>query len=324
MISTLESIDGTHKIFRYPLVNGKLKGIIFCDVNGTYVWLHSIIRRSISIVFPWVTDVDSLVKNYLRGFKLGTSWREFYRMYGIYVLGINSWTDPLVYGQDFLDHHKQEIDQPGSEYYEIANRFLQTFDLVASEVVKDEYLERPKSFADMRIKPINHLANIWVREGYLVVGMSANPIKYIQQVCKYAGLAQFFPFCVTDTHIFGLKEYKMDYFTDWLESQGIPVPFDKVKVVGDSLTGDIQSLLRFKWLEEKDGKGPVSGSGLLVLNNEGEFKEVIQKVRHDSDLSTMTKKFSVEAILLDHVPLTDNIPQMDGPDKKKFIRKIEI
>ncbi len=323
--SHLERVDGTYTTFRFPLQpNGQVKGVVFCDVNGTYVWLLSILREAISIVFPWVPDVDELLKVYLAGFKLGTSWREFYRMYGIYVLKMKTWKDPLVYENDFVKLHEHEIDQPGSSYYQIADRFLTQFDYVASGVVRRQYEENPQHFAGMKIKPINRLAELLLRSGYVVVGMSANPRRYIQAICKYMGLADFFIDCATDSDIFGRKEYKMEYLRKWLHERGIEVPLDRIMVVGDSITGDLGSALRFKWLVDGQGGGSkVDAYGLLVVKDEDEFNEACTKIALDPELQTLVRTFRMDAIRLDLVTTSNHgTPNLASRYRKTFLQRL--
>lgn len=67
--------------------------IAFFDIDKTLAHLDVLYRDAIHMLFPEV-DRDELIKNFLAGFKLGNSFREFDRMYQIYVLGKREYSDP--------------------------------------------------------------------------------------------------------------------------------------------------------------------------------------------------------------------------------------
>ncbi|MEK7651839.1 MAG: HAD family hydrolase [Patescibacteria group bacterium] len=312
--SELEDLNGENPDIDIELgSDGLPRAMAFFDIDKTFTHLQPVYMEAVPQLFPQEVDAVKLWKVYEAGFKLGTSWREFYRMYGIYVLGKKEWIDPEVYTEQFMKPHIGEIDNPGNEYYEIADSYLKKFDMLATAAIQRQYSENPAAFEETKIRPIFHLAKLYKRLKIPMFGMSANPRNFVRQASKVLGLSEYFIDCASDTDVPGAKEYKIDYLIQKAKQKGIPIPYSKLIVVGDSISGDIGSGIRFKKLAEStSGQGhtnsadEISVHGLLVAADQGDVDSARAKIQQDADLAEMAESMNIQAIRTDLVEETTN------------------
>ena len=97
------------------------------------------------------------------------------------------------------------------------------------------------------------------------------------------------------------------------KQKGIPIPYSKLIVVGDSISGDIGSGIRFKKLAEStSGQGhtnsadEISVHGLLVAADQGDVDSARAKIQQDADLAEMAESMNIQAIRTDLVEETTN------------------
>ena len=271
--SELERPDNSRAVIDVELSGDKPKQLIFWDIDGTLLDLAEIYKPIRQAMWPKAVARDGLEevsRVHLAGFCLGTMWRELYRMHAIYELNKIEWKDVSLYENEFLSPGKpgEKIDEAGDYYHQLADDMLNQFDEAAVSAIASEYERNPTLFVNVRIKPTWDLLQSYNHKGLLMVGMSANPRRFIQAVCKYCGLADYLIDCASDTDVPGLKEHKMKYLSDKLEVRGLIVPYDNLLIIGDSLNGDIASGPRFTSLirEQKPG-ARARVRGILIVED---------------------------------------------------------
>ncbi len=189
------------------------------------------------------------------------------------------------------------IDELGDPLHIKCDKILEEFDTIAADTVERQAKENPEFFEEAKIKPVYKLNALYKRLGVVMVGMTANPKKFANALCKYAGLGEFFMDCATDTDVPGKKEYKMQYLIKQLEEMGIKIPYDKLLVIGDSPIGDVASGSRFKKLK-KDDHPETSVSGIVINGNEEDLAVAIKKL-----IDEKINDININAIDTSKVPL---------------------
>ncbi len=319
--SNLEKADGSFENFSIKLdKDGKPPLIVFEDIDKTLLHLEPTYNEIRKSMWPDAVKKDGLEnfsKVHLDGFRLGTMWCELYHMYAIYSLGKEEWKDADIYAKDFLASGKkgEHIDEPGNIYHEISNRLLEKFDDIASETVEKQAKENPEFFEKSKIKSVYKLNTLYKKSGVVVVGMTANPKKFANALCKYAGLAESFMDCATDTDIGVTKEYKMKWLIKKLEQKGIKIPYDKLLIIGDSPIGDVGNASRFQKLEVIEHP-EVSASGIVINGNDKDLENAIEKLSKINDIN-------INAFDYSKVPEDINgNPQLYSKDRKEFYTEI--
>ena len=264
------------RIARGP--DGKPPAAAFFDIDLTFLELEEVLYPEVRRrLWPNIEHVD---KVHLAGFRLGTMFKEMYRMKMLndypYDRRYASWADENAYEADFLANEGVHINEPGDSYHEMAAAELARFDAVATQVVKEVREQHPESFEQGKIGPVYQLAEEYRRLGVPIVGMTANPRGFILEILKDTGLSEIFFECATDDDVPGDKEYKMLWLIEKMEQAGIPVPYDHIEVIGDSVTGDVGSGPRFEQLMRvKQPAKKVITHGLLIVESE----EALSKAR---------------------------------------------
>jgi len=326
--SSLERPDGSKAEFGVELLaDGKPKALAFFDVDKTLVHLDPVYKEAIHELFPQDVDLDHGLKIYKAGFQLGSSWAEMVRMRGIYLEGKKHWEDSKVFETERFQTQSQreEVNLTGSELHAIADGLLHQFDEIASQVIGRQYESNPQSFEKAKIQPIYHLTEIYKRLGVPMVCMSANPGKFIKSVCKYMGLADYFIEAASDWDVEGDKEHKIDYLVERLKAKGLPIPYDRMIIVGDSIKGDIGAGWRYKdRLHDVNGNGPVDVKGVLVVDDEQALAAAEAKVANEPELQTMLESFEVEAFNLSKVTYSpQGTPNIGGQHRKGFLSHLK-
>ena len=276
--------------------DGKPKLVVFEDIDKTLLHLEPTYNEIRKNMWPEAVEkdgIEAVSKVHLDGFRLGTMWRELYRMYAIYTLGKVEWKDANIYAEEFLAPGKdgENIDTPGDIYHEQSDELLKKFDDIAEKTVEDQAKTNPNFFDDAKIKQTYKLNSLYKRLGVVVVGMSANPRKFINALCKYTGLADSFLDCATDTDVSGTKEYKMQWLIKRLEEKGLSIPYDRLLVIGDSPLGDVGSASRFQKLVKHEHP-EVSASGIVIIESDEEMKSAIDKLNETTDINIHTLDYT--------------------------------
>ncbi|HEV7702076.1 MAG TPA: HAD family hydrolase [Candidatus Paceibacterota bacterium] len=299
-ISTMEGPDGSSKSLSISIeADGKPKFVVFEDIDKTLLHLEPTYNEIRKAMWPEAVAKDGLegfTKVHLDGFQLGTMWRELYRIYAIYDLGKEEWKDENIYAKEFLAPGKdgENIDEPGDKYYKFANELLEKFDTIAAQTVETQAKENPELFEKAKIQAMYRLNTQYVRLGIPVLGMSANPRKFIEAICKYTGLSEQFLDCATDTDVPGTKEHKMKWLVERLEKQGLSVPYGRFLVIGDSPMGDVGSASRFQALVA-DEHPEVSASGIVIIKGDEELEIAAKKLESVKDINIHTFDYTKSA-----------------------------
>lgn len=320
--SSLENARGGHENIKIKLgEDGKPRLLVFEDIDKTLLHLEPTYNEIRKNMWPDAVAQDGLEefsKVHLDGFRLGTMWRELYRIHAIYDLGKEEWKNVNTYMEEFLAPGKEgeHIDEPGNQYYEISNKLLEDFDNIAATTVERQAKEDPNFFESAKIGPMYKLNTLYKRLEIPVVGMSANPRKFIEAICKYTGLAENFIVCATDTDVSGTKEYKMQWLTKQLEEKGLPVPYDSLLVIGDSPVGDVGSASKYKQLVKSEHP-EISASGIVIIENEKDLEYAVEKLKEiKEDINIHTFDYT-------KVPTDKNgDPMLFSKNRGKFLNRL--
>lgn len=300
--SELEHKDGDKKDIKIELMeNGMPRALVFFDIDGTLAHLGIIHNQAIQKIFP-KEDPKELEETYYRGFRLGNSFREFDRMRGIYIDGKIEWKDPDYYYKNRFLPNRSEIDEPGNLSHDIAADILKEYGAIASKICDELYKTNPEEFTKSNIEPTFLLAEMFSRLGIPMVGFTANAKVLVEKLAKYLNLSDIFLDIATDEIMAGGgKEITIHYLINKLEAKGIKVPKKHLIFVGDSLRGDIGSILIAR---EKDID--LIGEGILVLKDKHALIEIKKQINEDPKLIELVRSMDVHAFVLEEVPLDEN------------------
>lgn len=261
--------------------DGKVPMTAFFDIDLTFLNLEELLYPKLRrLLWPNI-DSSKVDEIHLGGFRLGTMFKEMYRMKMLndFPEEYKKWENAEVYENEFLSADGKNINDPEDDYHKIATTELKRFDEIATQVAKEIYEQNPESYDKAKIGPIFQLAEEYKRLGIPMVGMTANPRGFILEILKYTGLADKFIECATDDDVSGDKEHKMKWLIEKLEQDNIPVSYDRLEVIGDSITGDVGSGPRFEHLMSKERPGlKVKTHGLLIVENELALSKARQKL----------------------------------------------
>ncbi len=298
--------------------DGTAKAVAFFDIDETLAHLRPIYERAIPKVFP-NEDPVKLFEIFYKGFKLGNSYREFDRMYQIYINKKSEWIDSERYRNERLLPFQKEIDGVGFEAHEVAAEYAQKYGVIAEKTTREIAENNPSVFKDASIAPIMTLAAYYKQLGIVMVGMTANAKVFIQELAKHIGLSHFFIDIATDeTMEGGGKEIAIKKLIESLEIFGIPVPKERLIFVGDSIRGDIGSGVRFHELY-KD----YSGKGILVVKNKTELISVEHAVNEDPLLRHIADITDLHVFSVADVPKNpEGSPSLLSRDQDHFYHKL--
>ena len=110
--SKMQKANGNFESFSIKLdKDGKPPLIVFEDIDKTLLHLEPTYNEIRTAMWPKAVEMDGLEevsRVHLAGFRLGTMWRELYRMHAIYELGKTEWKDADLYAKEFLAKGMQE------------------------------------------------------------------------------------------------------------------------------------------------------------------------------------------------------------------------
>ena len=181
------------------------------------------------------------------------------------------------------------------------------------------FKEHADEFENSKIQPIFHLTKLYHALGIPMFGMTANGKELVKVIAKYLNLSDIFVDIATDeTMVGGGKEIAIPKLLEILERKGVPVPKDRLVIVGDSLRGDIGSGDKFKNMQ--DG---IQVKGILVLENKEALKETLSQINSNPELKKIVEGIDTEAFVVEDVPLDrDGSPLFFSRYRKDFLTKL--
>ncbi len=298
--------------------DGKTRAMAFFDIDGTLAHLDMIHGEAIRRLFP-NEEVKELEDTYYKGFRLGNSFREFDRMYGIYIDGHTEWKDPEYYFKNRFIPFAKEIDESGNEAHDIAVDCLEKYGKAAAEIADEIYKNNPEKFKETNIQPIFFLAKMYSRLGIPMVGFTANAKVFVEKIAQYLGLAELFIDIATDeTMAGGGKEIAIRKMIEVVEGKGVRVPKDRLIFVGDSIRGDIGSSLLANIQDEE-----IHGQGILVLKDKKALIEIKKQINEDKDINQLVRSMDIEALVVEDVPLdAKGNPMLFSFGRNSFLEKL--
>ena len=317
--SNLSGLNGEKsEINIETMEDGKPRAMAFFDIDGTLAHLDMIHGEAIKRLFP-NEEGKELEETYYKGFRLGNSFREFDRMYGIYIDGHSEWKDPEYYFQNRFIPHKQEIDEKGYEAHDIAVDCLEKYGKIAGDIADEIYKNNPEKFKETNIQPIVHLAQMYSRLGIPMVGFTANAKVFVEKIAKYLGLSELFIDIATDeTMAGGGKEIAIHKMIKEVESKGISVPKNRLIFVGDSIRGDIGSSLLAN-TEDKE----IQGQGVLVLKDKKALIEIKKQINENPEINKLTRAMKINALTVEDVPVDEKgNPMLFSFGRNNFLEKL--
>ena len=187
------------------------------------------------------------------------------------------------------------------------------------DIESELYKQNPEEFEKSNVTPIFKLAQMYFRLGIPMVGFTANARVFVDKLAKYLKLSDIFLDIATDeTMVGGGKEIAIHHLIDKLESKGIPIPKDRLIFVGDSLRGDIGTMLT----AQKQNK-EIHGHGILVLKNKDALIEIERQINADPKLRHIVDSIDVHGLVVSDVPLDEKgKPMFLSRFREQFLRKL--
>ena len=313
--SELENLNGSRVELPVKIAeDGKARAMAFFDIDGTLAELRFIHDRAISQLYP-NHDPQEVAETFFNGYKLGNSYREHWRMHGIFNEGRKDWQDPEIY-LAWLKDHQQEVDAPGHQFHDLAAGYLKRYGEVAVKIVEETAKTEPEKFKTAINQPIFHLAELYRRLGIPMVLMTANEKNLAQAMAKQLNLGEMFLDLATDeTMEGGGKEKAMNYLMNRLAQKGVPVPTDRLIVVGDSLRGDVGSLAKLGH--------EFSGQGIVVVPETESLAKLKKQIDGQDDLRQVIADLDTQALVIDQVPVNkQGRPMLSSLYRHRFLNKL--
>ena len=317
--SELESARGEQEEIAITLgPDGMPRAVAFIDIDGTLADLKFVHGEAIAKLFP-DEEPEELAQTFFKGFKLGSSVFEYDRMFGIYKNGQIAWKDPEVYRRERLEPHREEIENTESDAHAVATDYGTRYSEVAAGMVDELYRREPALFEDAKIKPIFHLVDLYKRLGIPMVGITANGKAFTKAITKCWGLgSSFIDFATGETMEGGGKEIAIEYLMRELQEKGIPVPKDRLVIVGDSLRGDIGSGARLSARDES-----VKSKGVLVLEDQRALADIQKQIAEDPTLQQIVETVDTSGLVIDDVPVgPGGRPVLGSRRREQFFTKL--
>lgn len=282
VMSDIETFDGKPGEVEIKLDSrGLPQAVAFFDIDGTLGTFGQFHGEAVKMLFPKVENKKELARVFMDGLYLGTTYRVFHRVIGIFEEGKKEWEDPENYLKWLNENpeHRKEVDESGP-IHEKAAEYSMIHSTESARIAEEKYREDPQEFERVKIKPVFHLAKLYQRLGIPMVIMTTNDEPFARSICKCLGLADSFIAiaCQKDFPKQG-KDGAMEVLIERLKERGIPVP-ENLIVVGDSLFGDIGSGAKFM---EQNAGFKIKG----VLVSEENLEKIKEQVRSDPALKNI-------------------------------------
>lgn len=316
--SAIPSAEGSKSKIKVELgKDGMPRAAAFFDIDGTLAHLKFVHYAAIQEMYPDV-DPEELTRVFEAGWHLGTSFREQYRMHGIYREGKIAWKDEEIFRREEFFPKQERIDSPGFPEHELSARLLEQYNEAAVRVVDKAYAENPGQFEQTKIRPVFRLAQLYKRLAIPMGVMTANPGGLTRAFAKHLAFSETFIDLATDENMVGGgKERAIEYLVGQMEAKGIPVPKDRLILVGDSIRGDVG--VGRKLPEDWQAKF----QGIVVIEDQealGKIQELIQK---DSELQRLVQETDVSGLLVDQVPVSKSgKPILSSKYRNRFLYKL--
>lgn len=316
--SNIDSIDGQKQPIKIELgPDGRPKAAAFFDIDGTLAHIKFVHYAAIKEMYPDV-EPEELTGVFEAGWRLGNSFREQYRMHGIYREGKTAWKDPEVFYKEEFIPKQQQIDSEGFPEHALAAELLEQYNNVAVRVVDQAYADNPEQFEQLKIQPVFRLAQLYKRLGIPMGVMTANPAGLTKAFAKYLGFAETFIDLASDENMVGGgKERAIQYLVAQMEAKGIPVPKDRLILAGDSIRGDVGvgRKLPQEWAAKI--------KGLVIIEDQSALEQMQQQISTDPDLIDLVSKIDTSGFVVDQVPVNSRgVPMLGGKHQGQFLKKL--
>jgi phosphoglycolate phosphatase-like HAD superfamily hydrolase len=298
--------------------DGMPRSIAFFDIDKTLAHLDFLYKEAINNIFPGNNE-DEIIETFIKGFKLGNSFREFDRMHSIYSEGIVKWKDPEIYIKERLNPNIESIDSVGNYIHDRAANYLKLYGKEAAGIADRIYLTNPEFFSSSKIGPLYVLLEIYKRQGVPMFGFTANADTFVKRLSVYLNLSDYFLDIATDeTMEGGGKDIAIGKMLTMAESIGIILPKEQLVFVGDSIRGDIGSGVRFC----KYNKG-FRGSGILVVEDEPSLVQMRHLINTDEYIYSIIRSLPTYALVVSNVPKNrDGNPSLLSTAMDKFFFRL--
>lgn len=298
--------------------DGMPRAVAFFDIDKTLAHLDFLYKEAINNIFPG-NDADEIIETFIKGFKLGNSFREFDRMHNIYIEGKTEWKDPEVYIKERLNPEREHIDSVGNNIHDRAAFYLKAYGEEAAKIADRIYSTDPEFFTGARIGPLFTLLEIYKFEGTLMFGFTANAASFVKRLAIYLKLTDYFLDIATDeTMEGGGKEIAIGKMLEIAKNKGIMIPKEQLIFVGDSIRGDIGSGVHFC----KDHPG-FKGYGILVVEDIPALIEMRHLVNTDEYINSIIRAIPIYAFVVKDVPKNkEGKPSLLSVDMDKFFFRL--
>ncbi len=316
--SSIESLDGQPRQIRVELgPDGLPKAAAFFDIDGTLADLRFVHFAAIREMYP-NADPTELASMLEESWKIRNAYLEQRRMHGIYAEGRDDWRTLSGYSHFLTPEKQQEISSPGNSEHELATGLLQRFSETAARAADTVYREHPERFDQAKNRPVTRLAHLYSRLGIPMSVMTGNPAAMSHAFGKYLGLADQFIDIASIEDMKGMgKAGAIEHLVTRMEAQGIPVPKDRLILVGDSLGQDIGAArgLPEEWHARL--------KGLLVMRDQAALTEAQQQISGDPELAELVSTVDVSGLMIDRVPLNEHgTPMLSSKYRNQFIERL--
>ncbi len=300
--SLLTGPDGEHATLSIAIdtADGKARRVNFWDLDKTVLWAHDVHLTAVLKMFPEAAakDPKDLQDTSEAGWRLGNSYREWYRLYKIYTEGRNEYRDVEAFRKEFIENeeNRKRIDGTGHEWHDIAAEILARYDIEASSVLSDLH-ESGKLGEEFLMPAMVHLLDAKTRLGEINTFMTANPPGLAQALVQYSGLWKY-GFDIASDHdmVGGGKEIAIEHLIRRIDELGIQLGRVCHIVLGDSKRGDVGS--GYKLMKEKG----YTVAGVLVRKDLAEADLFKQAASSDPQLREMMTKMDFTLVASDDVP----------------------
>ena len=301
--SFLQDVDGKNAELSVAIAeDGKTRRVNFWDIDSCLLYTHDLFQQYLEKLFP-NEDPEELAEVFRKGGQLGNSFREFHRMLLIYEDGLRQYEDAELYRETFItdDEKRKSVDGPGHSdgNHERAAVAVGRLETIAVEQMREIYENDPEYFTSKKFLngPLVHLLEAKKRLGEVNVLMTANPRRLAETVIKYSGLTKYcYSLAGDEDMVGGGKEKAIEYLIGQLEESGIPVPKDRLVVIGDSQRGDVGS--GWKLAQEKGYRF----EGILVRKDQPEAEQFKKVLSSDPELQKMFEEMDITVVASADVP----------------------
>lgn len=316
--SSIESLDGEPGRIRVELgPDGMPKAAAFFDVDGTLADLRFVHFAAFREMYPKANPAE-LMADCEAGWQLRNAYLEQLRIHGIYAEGRSEWKDPEIFSRHHVQEKRTAIGSPGRPEHEQADYLLQQYSEIASSTVEKTYREHPEKFDQAKIQPVVRLAQLYSRLGIPMGVMTGNPSRLSRAFARVLGFSELFidVASIEETEGKG-KERAIEHLVSCMEEKGVPVPKERLILIGDSLHSDIgvAKKLPVDWRAK--------AKGLLILENQEALEQLQQQASSNPEITQLISDLDVSGLVIEQVPLNDRgVPMLSSKHRRKFLHQL--